>query len=78
MTTSEKQRLQQAELHKKLWTMANDLRGQMEAYDFKNYILGLIFYRYLSEKTEARIEKLLEEDNITYEDAWKDEEYKKV
>jgi len=75
MTTSEKQRLQQAELHKKLWTMANDLRGQMEAYDFKNYILGLIFYRYLSEKTEARIGKLLEEDNISYEDAWKDEEY---
>ena len=73
MTTSEKQRLQQAELHKKLWTMANDLRGQMEAYDFKNYILGLIFYRYLSEKTEARIEKLLEEDNITYVDAWKDQ-----
>ena len=76
MTTSEKQRLQQAELHKKLWTMANDLRGQMEAYDFKNYILGLIFYRYLSEKTETRIEKLLEEDSIAYEDAWKDEEYK--
>lgn len=76
MTTSEKQRQQQAELHKKLWTMANDLRGQMEAYDFKNYILGLIFYRYLSEKTEARIAKLLEEDNISYEDAWKDEEYR--
>lgn len=76
MTTSEKQRQQQAELHKKLWTMANDLRGQMEAYDFKNYILGLIFYRYLSEKTEARIAKLLEEDNIAYADAWKDEEYR--
>ncbi|AQU78421.1 type I restriction-modification system subunit M [Planococcus faecalis] len=76
MTTSEKQRQQQAELHKKLWTMANDLRGQMEAYDFKNYILGLIFYRYLSEKTEARIAKLLEEDNISYEVAWKDEEYR--
>ncbi|MDN3451552.1 type I restriction-modification system subunit M [Planococcus sp. APC 3906] len=76
MTTSEKQRQQQAELHKKLWTMANDLRGQMEAYDFKNYILGLIFYRYLSEKTEARIAKLLEEDNISYENAWKDEEYR--
>lgn len=76
MTTSEKQRQQQAELHKKLWTMANDLRGQMEAYDFKNYILGLIFYRYLSEKTEARITKLLEEDNISYQDAWQDEEYK--
>ncbi|MTD31880.1 type I restriction-modification system subunit M [Planomicrobium sp. YIM 101495] len=76
MTTSEKQRQQQAELHKKLWTMANDLRGQMEAYDFKNYILGLIFYRYLSEKTEARIAKFLEEDNISYEDAWKDDEYR--
>lgn len=76
MTTSEKQRQQQAELHKKLWTMANDLRGQMEAYDFKNYILGLIFYRYLSEKTEARIAKLLEEDNISYVDAWQDEEYR--
>ena len=55
MTTSEKQRLQQAELHKKLWAMANDLRGQMEANEFKNYILGLIFYRYLSEKTETRV-----------------------
>lgn len=76
MTTSEKQRQQQAELHKKLWTMANDLRGQMEAYDFKNYILGLIFYRYLSEKTESRIAKLLEEESLTYEEAWKDEDYR--
>ncbi|WP_262173221.1 type I restriction-modification system subunit M [Saccharococcus sp. Marseille-Q5394] len=76
MTTSEKQRLQQAELHKKLWDMANDLRGQMEANEFKNYILGLIFYRYLSEKTETRVEKLLEEDAITYGKAWADEEYR--
>lgn len=74
MTSTEKQRIQQAELHKKLWNMANDLRGQMEAYEFKNYILGLIFYRYLSEKIESRTEKLLEEDKMTYEDAWKDAE----
>lgn len=74
MTSIEKQRQQQAELHKKLWNMANDLRGQMEAYEFKNYILGLIFYRYLSEKTEDRVAKLLEEDGILYIDAWKDEE----
>lgn len=76
MTTSEKQKQQQAELHKKLWAMANDLRGQMEAYEFKNYILGLIFYRYLSEKTEVRVGKLLEEDNISYSKAWADEEYR--
>lgn len=76
MTTSEKQRQQQAELHKKLWAMANDLRGQMDAYEFKDYILGLIFYRYLSEKVEFRAEKLLKEDNVTFAEAWTDEEYK--
>ncbi|WP_419885727.1 type I restriction-modification system subunit M [Paenibacillus sp. B-A-8] len=76
MTTTELQRKQQADLHKKLWDMANDLRGQMEAYEFKNYILGLIFYRYLSEKTETRVSKLLEEDGIIYAKAWKDEEYR--
>ncbi|WP_096186851.1 type I restriction-modification system subunit M [Evansella halocellulosilytica] len=76
MTKTEKQRLHQAELHKKLWNMANDLRGQMEAYEFKNYILGLIFYRYLSEKVETRANKLLEEDGISFDEAWKDEEYR--
>lgn len=76
MTTSEKQRQQQAELHKKLWAMANDLRGQMDAYEFKDYILGLIFYRYLSEKVEYRAGKLLEEDNISFAEAWGNEEYK--
>ncbi|MRG86706.1 type I restriction-modification system subunit M [Salinibacillus xinjiangensis] len=78
MTLTEKQRQQQAELHKKLWNMANDLRGQMEAYEFKNYILGLIFYRYLSEKTEYRVAKLLEEDDVSFEEAWKDEEYREA
>ncbi|USK82563.1 type I restriction-modification system subunit M [Peribacillus frigoritolerans] len=78
MTTSEKQRKQQADLHKKLWDMANDLRGQMEAYEFKNYILSLIFYRYLSEKTEDRVDKLLEEDNVSYADAWKDDDLKEA
>lgn len=76
MTTSEIQRQQQAELHKKLWSMANDLRGQMDASEFKDYILGLIFYRYLSEKVENRANKLLEEDNISFGKAWDDEEYR--
>lgn len=66
MTTSEKQRQQQAELQKKLWSIANDLRGNMDANEFKNYILGLIFYRFLSEKVEETSARLLAEDNITY------------
>lgn len=76
MSTSEKQRQQQAELHKRLWAMANDLRGQMDASEFKDYILGLIFYRYLSEKVEARANVLLKEDNISFADAWASEEYR--
>ena len=44
MTVSDIQKQQQAELHTRLWSIANTLRGTMEAYDFKNYILGLIFY----------------------------------
>lgn len=76
MATSELQRQQQAELHKKLWAMANDLRGQMEAYEFKDYILGLIFYRYLSEKVESRALTLLKEDGLSFAEAWKNEEYK--
>lgn len=78
MTTTELQRKQQAELHKKLWDMANDLRGQMEAYEFKNYILSLIFYRYLSEKTEARAASLLQEDKLTYDKAWANKELREA
>ena len=76
MQTSEKQQEQQRELHTKLWAIANDLRGNMEANEFKNYILGLIFYRYLSEKVENRANDLLSEDEISYNEAYEDEEYR--
>ena len=49
----------QKELCNKLWAMANALRGNMEAYEFKNYILGMIFYYYLSDKTEKYMVNLL-------------------
>lgn len=68
----------QKELCNKLWAMANALRGNMEAYEFKNYILGMIFYYYLSDRTEKYVAKLLKDDNISYENAWKDEEYQKA
>ena len=70
------QKEQKAELHSKLWEMANNLRGNMEAYEFKNYILGLIFYRYLSERTENYMKELLKDDDISYAEAWEDEEYR--
>lgn len=78
MTVTEKQKQQQAELHKKLWSIANDLRGNMDASEFRNYILGLIFYRFLSEKTEEQVDHLLSEDDISYQDAWENEEYKEA
>ncbi len=78
MTVTEKQKQQQAELHKKLWSIANDLRGNMDASEFRNYILGLIFYRFLSEKTEEQVEHLLSEDDISYQEAWENEEYREA
>ncbi len=37
------------ELHKKIWSIADDLRGSVDGWDFKQYILGMMFYRYISE-----------------------------
>ncbi len=68
----------QKELCQKLWAMANALRGNMEAYEFKNYILGMIFYYYLSDRTEKYMKDLLKDDNIDYETAWEDQEYKEA
>ena len=79
MNVAEKQNKQQSELHSKLWSMANDLRGTMDASEFKNYILGLIFYRFLSERLVSYIEeKLLNKDKLTYEQAWEKEDYREA
>ena len=66
---------QSQELANQLWAIANDLRGSMDASKFKNYILGVIFYRYLSERTENYMDNLLKDDEITYREALDNEEY---
>jgi type I restriction enzyme M protein len=40
---------QRAELHKAIWRVANDLRGSVDGWDFKSYVLGMLFYRFISE-----------------------------
>ena len=51
-TTKEAQR---AELHKTIWRIANDLRGSVDGWDFKAYVLGMLFYRFISENLTAYI-----------------------
>lgn len=45
-TTKEQQR---AELHRAIWSIADDLRGSVDGWDFKQYVLGTLFYRFISE-----------------------------
>ena len=65
---------QQIEVDNKLWSMANELRGNMDASEFKNYILGLIFYKFLSDKIIKTINDELEDDGLKFIDVWKNEE----
>lgn len=54
-------------LERQLWGVANVLRGRMNADEYKNYILGFIFYKYLSEKLELYAnKKLLSRENFTF------------
>lgn len=53
-------------LEQQLWNIANTLRGKMDADEFRDYILGFIFFKYLSEKMETYANELLEEDKLIY------------
>lgn len=55
-------------LQRQLWNIANTLRGKMNADEFRDYILGFIFYKYLSEKFVAFANDALETDGISYPD----------
>ena len=54
-TTKEAQR---AELHRTIWKIATDLRGSVDGWDFKSYVLGMLFYRYISENLTAYLNEL--------------------
>jgi len=70
---------QKRQLNQQLWNIANTLRGKMDADEFRDYILGFIFYKYLSEKMELYANGILKEDKMLYlnisEDTAKGQEY---
>ncbi len=70
---------QKKQLEQQLWNIANTLRGKMDADEFRDYILGFIFYKYLSEKMNGYADDILAEDNIKFkeidEDSQEGKEY---
>ena len=63
---------QQRILKAQLWKMACEMRGNMNASDFMNFGLGLIFYKYLSERIEMFINDQLQNDNTDFRTVWAD------
>ena len=70
---------QKKQLEQQLWNIANTLRGKMNADEFRDYILGFIFYKYLSERMHNYADSILKQDGIKYidieEDSTKGKEY---
>ena len=59
---------QKKQLEQQLWNIANTLRGKMNADEFRDYILGFIFYKYLAEKMEIYANNILKQDKIHFRD----------
>ena len=55
---------QKEELHKTIWAMADELRGAIGGWEFKAYVLGTLFYRFISENLTDYINKLQEEAGV--------------
>ena len=68
--TDNKREQERAELYRAIWNIANDLRGSVDGWDFKQYVLGMLFYRYISENLTTYINKRMAETgdvNFNYE-----------
>ena len=57
---------QRAELQRRIWQIANDVRGSIDGWDFKQYVLGALFYRFISENFANYIEA--DDDSVKYAD----------
>ena len=61
---------QRAELHRTIWKIANDLRGAVDGWDFKQYVLGFLFYRFISENItnylNEKTRQALKDDSFDY------------
>ncbi len=57
MSTTSKES-ERADLHKTIWRIANDLRGSVDGWDFKGYVLGMLFYRFISESLTTYLNRL--------------------
>lgn len=55
MAIDNKKEQEREELHRAIWAIADELRGAVDGWDFKNYVLGTMFYRYISENLTAYI-----------------------
>lgn len=55
---------QRAKLQSQIWKIANDVRGSVDGWDFKQYVLGTLFYRFISENFSSYIEG--GDDSVNY------------
>lgn len=54
--------VEREELHKTIWKIANDLRGSVDGWDFKSYVLGFLFYYFICENLKNYVLKSFEQD----------------
>ncbi len=65
---------QKKQLQQQLWNIANTLGGKMDADEFRDYILGFIFYKYLSERMDIYANSILKADKIKFRNIKEDTE----
>ncbi len=66
-TNNNQASLERNELHNTIWKVANELRGSVDGWDFKQYVLGILFYRYISENMTRYINKQEREHDLSFD-----------